>query len=380
MYIFLDVCNNFGVLSIILLFKYLLGIMVVVAATLLIIMVSLDLTKNVISGSDKVIINNNILIMNRVSALTFLFFVPLICHLLLGIIDEATTQNNKDTFLNCYERATIDNIKYYKSREKAIKDQENYIINNKREEKKREREKIKKIKEERRKRQAERIKEEEENRNNNGDDGEIDNSLPSGGRSFIIYYDDNGKLNKYCSKEGPNCHKRIVNFDANNVTKITNLNTDEVAFLIKSYGGNSSNMAPFSSGYVKVERKYKINLFFLISLQATESGWYTSNIARNCNNLGGVCYVKGTINCGECNSNCCFQRFNTVADFQDKQARLLRNSYLNKNGPYYEGVSIKAINKHYCPINAGDPNCATWYKLMANMGNQFFNMARKNFT
>ena len=145
-------------------------------------------------------------------------------------------------------------------------------------------------------------------------------------------------------------YKDVV-WDPNNVTKVSHLTSAQLAQVLNAYGGNAKNFVPFATGFVTAENKYQINVFFLIALNALESGWYTSAISRGCNNLGGVCETSShpSNGCGS-NYNCRFGYYNSVAEYIDSQGAMLKTNYLTPGGAYYEGVSLSQVYAiHYCP-------------------------------
>ena len=99
------------------------------------------------------------------------------------------------------------------------------------------------------------------------------------------------------------------------------------------------------------EQEYGINGVFLASLAIHESGWGTSKIALNKNNLFGYqAYDWDPYNQAK--------QFDTYSEGIDLVARILIKYYLNSNGTsifggdiadgrYYCGETIKDINKHY---------------------------------
>ena len=118
------------------------------------------------------------------------------------------------------------------------------------------------------------------------------------------------------------------------------------------------------------EQEYGINGVFLASIAIHESGWGTSRIALNKNNLFGYeAYDWDAY--GQA------KRFDTYAEGIDLVARVLIKYYLNSNGTsiyggdfadgrYYSGTTIKSVNKHY----ASDPNWANCvYSIMKGLYN-----------
>lgn len=145
-------------------------------------------------------------------------------------------------------------------------------------------------------------------------------------------------------------YKDVV-WDSGNVSRISNLTSSQLIQILNVYGGSARNLIPYASNYITAENKYHVNVFFLMALNALESGWGTSGIARNCNNWGGVCASasRPSNGCGS-NYNCSFAKFNSVGDFIDYNANMLHNNYLTPGGTYYEGTGLSAVyTRHYCP-------------------------------
>ena len=118
------------------------------------------------------------------------------------------------------------------------------------------------------------------------------------------------------------------------------------------------------------EQEYGINGIFLASIAIHESGWGTSSIALNKNNLFGYQAYDGS----PYNSA---KQFNSYSEGIDLVARILIKYYLNDKGKsiyggdvadgrYYSGSTIKGVNKHY----ASDPNWASAiYNIMKSLYN-----------
>ena len=142
-----------------------------------------------------------------------------------------------------------------------------------------------------------------------------------------------------------------VVWDSGDVTKISNLTSTQLVGILNAYGGDATNFIPYASSLIAAEQKYGVNVFFLIGLEAYESGWITSSISRSCNNLGGVCASSSrpSNGCGY-NSNCDFAQFSSVGEFIDYHGDFLKSSYLTPGQGYYEGTSISQVyTVHYCP-------------------------------
>lgn len=118
------------------------------------------------------------------------------------------------------------------------------------------------------------------------------------------------------------------------------------------------------------EQEYGINGIFLASLAIHESGWGTSKIALNKNNLFGYAAYDGSAYSSA-------KQFDTYSEGVDLVARVLIKYYLNSSGTsiyggdvadgrYYSGPTMKDVNRRY----ASDPNWANCiYSIMKNLYN-----------
>ena len=158
-----------------------------------------------------------------------------------------------------------------------------------------------------------------------------------------------------------------VVWDPNDVTRISNLTSTQLIGILNAFGGNARNFIPYASGLITAEQKYHVNVFFLIGVEALESGWVTSAISQNCNNLGGVCASSDhpSNGCGK-NSNCSFAYFNSAYEFIDYHARMLHNNYLTEGGAYYHGKTPSGVVVSYCP------GCTSWPSSVISIANSLF--------
>ena len=158
-----------------------------------------------------------------------------------------------------------------------------------------------------------------------------------------------------------------VVWDSSNVTRISNLTSTQLIAILNAHGGKAKNFIPYAQALITAEQKYSVNVFFLLGVEALESGWATSRIFRNCNNLGGVRETKAHPSNG-CGSNAGggFAYFNSVPEFIDYHGYLLHTKYLTPGGPYYEGTSPSAVVKHYCP------GCTSWPGSVTSIANSLF--------
>ena len=158
-----------------------------------------------------------------------------------------------------------------------------------------------------------------------------------------------------------------VVWDSSDVTRISNLTSSQLVGILNAYGGDARNFVPHAAGLITAEQKYHVNVFFLLGIEALESGWATSSISRNCNNLGGVCESSAhpSNGCGS-NSNCSFAYFPSVSHFVDYHARMLQVNYLTPGGDFYHGKTPSAVVTDYCP------GCSDWPGIVIQIANELF--------
>lgn len=277
--------------------KNVLQLIQIIGPILLIISLIISIIKLVNDPENKKLVKN---IKNSIIATLLLFFIPIIINATMGIL------GNNFTISECWNNIAENNkeAKYIKTDEKG-KNILNILTNQDEYEK------------------GEKRKKEE---------------TSSGG-----------------SIEGTAKKVGDVVWDSSDVTKISNLTSSQLIAVLNAYGGNAKNFIPYASGLITAEHKYNVNVFFLIGIEAEESGWITSNISRKCNNLGGVCSSSAhpSNGCGS-NSNCSFAYFKSVNEFVDYHANMLHTNYLTPGGSYYHGTSPSAVVTNYCP------GCTSW--------------------
>ncbi len=166
-----------------------------------------------------------------------------------------------------------------------------------------------------------------------------------------------------------------VVWDPKDVTKISNLNTIDFIKILKKHS-KGKNFVPYAQDLIAAEHKYSVNVFFLTAVDAWESAWVTSPIAKSCNNLGGVVESKEhpSNGCGS-NPGHNFASFSSVGEYIKYHAALLHKNYLTKGGAYYNGKSVESVRKRYCPD--GDGGCSTWTKGVTSVANELFAQVRK---
>lgn len=104
-------------------------------------------------------------------------------------------------------------------------------------------------------------------------------------------------------------------------------------------------MEGLGESFVNAESKYGVNAWFLTGLAIHESGYGSSAIAQEKNNLFGFQAYDSSPYASAA-------KFSTKADSVDYVAKYLSESYLKPGGAYYNGVSIDSIGKRYATDTA----------------------------
>ncbi|MCY7866036.1 glucosaminidase domain-containing protein [Bacillus spizizenii] len=120
------------------------------------------------------------------------------------------------------------------------------------------------------------------------------------------------------------------------------------AYEIDQYVLKGTALEGLGSAYIKAELDYDVNALFLLSLSIHESGWGTSDIARDKNNLFGY----GAYDNSPYQSAVSFA---TKGEGVQRVAKHLSETYLTQDGQYYSGgFTLSHVNKKY----ASDPKWA----------------------
>ena len=128
--------------------------------------------------------------------------------------------------------------------------------------------------------------------------------------------------------------RNSISYDIYDMTVVSNMSANAVSKILEG-----TKFQYLASWLVQCEEKYNVNLLYVISIAAIESGWGTSNRARTQNNLTGIAvyndYSSGT-------------SFSSWEACIEETFRLLSEDYLNPEGRYYSGKSIWNVNTKYC--------------------------------
>lgn len=107
------------------------------------------------------------------------------------------------------------------------------------------------------------------------------------------------------------------------------------------------NLIGYEKVYLHAEEIYHVNAILLYNINALESGYGTSELAVNNNNLGGI---RESMSLD-------FVEYDSFEESIMSLARLLGEEYLDQDGMYYNGKDIRSINMRYslneedCTVN-----------------------------
>lgn len=124
-----------------------------------------------------------------------------------------------------------------------------------------------------------------------------------------------------------------ISFDMNLLTK-SNITIEEL-----QKGFANTNMQGLEQYFINAENETGINAIYLAGLATHESGWNTSNFARERNNLFGWQSYDSNLNATK--------RFASKEESIMTVARALKKMYLSENGCYFNGYTISGISKRY---------------------------------
>lgn len=124
-----------------------------------------------------------------------------------------------------------------------------------------------------------------------------------------------------------------ISFDMNLLTK-SNITIEEL-----QKGFANTNMQGLEQYFINAENETGINAIYLAGLATHESGWNTSDFARERNNLFGWQSYDSNLNATK--------RFTSKEESIMTVARALKKMYLSENGCYFNGYTISGISKRY---------------------------------
>lgn len=148
-------------------------------------------------------------------------------------------------------------------------------------------------------------------------------------------------------------------FNSNtNLLSLSGLTVDEINNLLAGKG----KLAGLGQAFIDVENRDGINALWGIAQAALETGWGTSAIAEDKNNLFGITAYDANPY-GDASS------YNSPADCVEYWGDFLKKNYLTPGGAYYVSTTPAGVARHY----ASDPNYAA--KVVSIMNSLFAEVA-----
>ena len=158
--------------------------------------------------------------------------------------------------------------------------------------------------------------------------------------------------------------QRIANvkFDSTDIGVPSGITHEEMRAVLSE--SHYSNFADLADAFVDAERAYGVNAFALIAIPGLESGWNTSDRAKNGrNNIVGM-NVQHNASRGSVYDS----KHQCILDL----ARQIRKYYLTPGAEYYKGPGTKAINSNY----SAAPD---WYKQVDKIGDELVGIYNQRY-
>ena len=142
-------------------------------------------------------------------------------------------------------------------------------------------------------------------------------------------------------------------FNPYDVTELSNLNKEQIYKMLEG-----TDLVTLVDALYWYEQEYKVNLIFITSIVALESGWGRSSLAISHNNLTGYIGSNGE-----------YYVFNDWGENVQETFRLISEEYTSEEGLFYNGKSVWNINQKYCELDS-------WSNKIIDIGNDLLLKAR----
>lgn len=137
--------------------------------------------------------------------------------------------------------------------------------------------------------------------------------------------------------------KTYIYISSDDLRVTSDIKVEELSMLLQG-----TKLQHLAQDYIDAQNTYGVNALFLAALTANESGWGTSWLAENKNNLTGYAAYPGKERDA--------RHFSSKRESIMETAKLLSNHYLNPNGKYHNGYSLEEVNIMYCQFADGSAN------------------------
>lgn len=129
--------------------------------------------------------------------------------------------------------------------------------------------------------------------------------------------------------------KTYIYVNTNNLLQASNVTVEHLRPILAGTGLEGTE-----SAYIDAEKTYGVNALFIMAITVHESGWGTSWLSQNKNNVTGYQAYPGREREA--------RYFDSKYDCIMRTAKLIAEEYLNPNGKYHNGYSIESVNIKYC--------------------------------
>lgn len=143
---------------------------------------------------------------------------------------------------------------------------------------------------------------------------------------------------------------KVPHFNPYDVSELSNLDKDQIHKMLEG-----SSLVTLVDALYWYEQEYNVNLIFITSIVALESGWGRSSLAISHNNLTGYIGQNGE-----------YYSFNSWGDSLQETFRLIGEEYVSQDGLFYNGTSVWNINQKYCEVDS-------WSGKVISIGNELLN-------
>ena len=266
-------CDNSSILNTILFIKHLINIIFIVAPIVLVLLLTIDIAKNVISKDDDENKRNVNIAIKRVVYCLALFFVPVIIDGVMSYLD-----NYNVNFATCYEKATEENVQKYFD-EETKRDEE------KQAEKEKEREENKNKIQDEQNSEAEAIKKSIEDAGKKVKEiaDNAVNSVPSDIQSVTKYTKSNGMISHATSVAGRKGRKG----DQSGKEVVITDNTFKWSYIARFKDPKKAEMLArcAEAGAKNNKIGYGVNEYGSLYREAKKVNWDLSKITTKCNTV-----------------------------------------------------------------------------------------------
>lgn len=140
------------------------------------------------------------------------------------------------------------------------------------------------------------------------------------------------------------------------ITKRCGVSKEDFNKLLENLKSDKTGFFETNSSIIyDICEKYELNEIFFCGLIVAESGWNISSSHRNAHN-----YISMI-------SNEKLIKYESDEEGLEAAAKLLHNQYLTESGSFYNGKTLKGVQKVFCP------NSTKWVNLVYNCMEQIVN-------